>query len=254
MLEQLLAYQPKHFLWAGADLFCVTNEKAQRQFIVLETNSCPSGQKSMPADDIEENSGYHRLVDHAIKPAILDTKIDGIVAVLYDKNYMEASGYAAVLADKLKEQVFLMEFSQEQTSEVKWEDGIMFVRDERSNWRAVRACFRYVTQKPWNRFPVECKTLVINSILACLAGGRNKLVASKAYEFLNLELNQYGLQIKTPDTITDVSLAEIPLYVKSMGMCAVVKVPYSNAGQGVYTITSQKELDVSILMNLKSSK
>jgi glutathione synthase/RimK-type ligase-like ATP-grasp enzyme len=101
-----------------------------------------------------------------------------------------------------------------------------------------------VTQKPWNRFPVESKTLVMNSILSCVAGGRNKLVASKAYEFLNLELGPYGLSIRTPDTVTDVSLAEIPLYVKSMGMCAVVKVPYSNAGQGVFTITSKEELDV----------
>lgn len=70
-------------------------------------------------------------------------------------------------------------------------------------------------------------------------------MASKAYELLNMELKPQGLSIRTPETMTDVSLAEIPLYVKSMGMCAVIKNPYSNAGQGVYTVTSKKELDVT---------
>src|SRR5690606_24150908 len=37
--------------------------------------------------------------------------------------------------------------------------------------------------------------------------------------------------------------AEVPLWVARMGGKAVVKVPYSNAGQGVRTITSQQELD-----------
>ena len=46
-----------------------------------------------------------------------------------------------------------------------------------------------------------------------------------------------------PETIWDVSKNEVPLWVKKMGGQAVVKVPYSNAGQGVYTIVTQKELD-----------
>ena len=33
------------------------------------------------------------------------------------------------------------------------------------------------------------------------------------------------------------------MWVQRMGGIAVVKVPYSNAGQGVYTITSEAELD-----------
>ena len=37
---------------------------------------------------------------------------------------------------------------------------------------------------------------------------------------------------------------QVPLYVRSMGYFAVVKIPYSNAGQGVYTITSKAELEV----------
>src|SRR5689334_19223342 len=119
----------------------------------------------------------------------------------------------------------------------------MFVRDQENEWVPIRACFRYVTQKPWNRFPIITKTFVYNPTLACLAGGRNKLVAAKAYDLFNTEMVNSGLQIHCPDTVTDVRLAEIPLYVRSMGWHAVVKVPYSNAGQGVYTITSKLELD-----------
>ena len=71
------------------------------------------------------------------------------------------------------------------------------------------------------------------------------MIADKAYEFFNHELNQAntGLQIRTPETVRDVSKSEIPLWVKSMGGHAVIKIPYSNAGQGVYTITNQAELD-----------
>lgn len=79
---------------------------------------------------------------------------------------------------------------------------------------------------------VGAKTLVLNPVVACLAGGRNKLVAAKAYDFFNAEYGPRGLNIRVPETREDVAKDEIPLWVKSMGGHAVVKVPYSNAGQG----------------------
>ena len=69
------------------------------------------------------------------------------------------------------------------------------------------------------------------------------MVAAKAYDIFNAELEGTGLKINIPETIWDVSKNEIPLWVKKMGGQAVVKVPYSNAGQGVFTIVSQEELD-----------
>lgn len=111
-------------------------------------------------------------------------------------------------------------------------------------WIPVRACFRYVTQRPWSRLPVVSKTRVLNPVICCLAGGRNKLMASKAYDFFNGEFHEYGLTINVPETIQDVAKVEVPLYVKRFfGGHAVVKVPYGNAGQGVYTILSKEELD-----------
>ena len=97
-----------------------------------------------------------------------------------------------------------------------------------------------MTQRPWNRIPVITKTKILNPVLACLAGGRNKMVAAKAYDLYNTELEEAGMHIQTPETIWDVSANEVPLWVKKMGGHAVVKNPYSNAGQGVYTIMNQK--------------
>ena len=69
------------------------------------------------------------------------------------------------------------------------------------------------------------------------------MIAAKAYDLFNAELQDSGLKINIPETIWDVSKNEIPLWVKKLGGQAVVKVPYSNAGQGVYTIVTQQELD-----------
>ena len=114
---------------------------------------------------------------------------------------------------------------------------------ENGEWIKIDVAFRYLTQKPWNRLPISSKTVVVNPIITCLAGGRNKLMASKAYDIYNTELAEKNLKILTPQTIWDVNKNEIPIWVLKMGGKAVVKVPYSNAGQGVYTITNQKELN-----------
>ena len=47
-LKEILSYQPKFYCWSGADLINVTNARGKRQMVVIENNSCPSGQKSMP--------------------------------------------------------------------------------------------------------------------------------------------------------------------------------------------------------------
>ena len=94
-----------------------------------------------------------------------------------------------------------------------------------------------------NRLPLHTKTVILNPTIACLAGGRNKMVAAKAYDIFNTELAVDGLKINIPETIWDVKKNEVPLWVKKMGGHAVIKVPYSNAGQGVYTIVTPEELD-----------
>ncbi|KAI9497474.1 hypothetical protein BDB00DRAFT_881679 [Zychaea mexicana] len=247
-LREILSYRPKYFQWAGSDLFNVTTASGKRQMIVIETNSCPSGQKSMPilseTDEHNEHGGYRMVIDSAFREQLskADPKL-GDLAVIYDKNEMESSGYAAVLADVAKEHVWLVEwYDHDPAPNVKWQDGVLHVRDEKNVWHPIRACFRYLTQKPWNRFPLKSKTIVMNQIISCLAGGRNKMMASRAYDFYNSELVDTGLSVRTPETINNVTRGEIPLYIRAMGNHAVLKVPYSNAGQGVYTITNDDEL------------
>ena len=245
-LTALLRTRTKHFQWAGADLINVTTAGGKRQMVVIENNSCPSGQKSMPLlDDNQEQGGYRQLVERTIAPRLRTNRhVRGGIAVLYDKNPMEASGYAAALADCLGEPVHYTPFYHDDPDPpARWEAGVLSVRDAAGQWHPIRGAFRYLTQRPWTRLPLHAKTKIANPIVACLAGGRNKMVAAKAYDFFNGELQGSGLAIRTPETIRDVSQAEVPLWVNHFGGQAVVKVPYSNAGQGVYTIVSPAELD-----------
>ena len=245
-LSQLLTHKPKYFRWGGADLINVATEKGKREMVVIENNSCPSGQKSMPLmSDHQEMGTYKHLINSAFMPFLRSktTPQEGGLAVIYDKNIMEASGYAAVIAELTGEKVHLTEFKDHlHPRAVRFDDGMMYVFGEDKNWYPIRAAFRYVTQRPWNRIPILTKTKILNPIIACLAGGRNKMIAAKAYDIFNAEYEQSGIQINTPETIWDVTKAEVPLYVKMFGGHAVIKIPYSNAGQGVYTITSEKEL------------
>lgn len=243
-LTNILKYQSKHFFWGGADLFYVTTEQGNRKMVVLETNSCPSGQKSMPIiDDANEHRGYKYLIENSFLPQLKKRRLPkGALAVIYDKNYMEVSGYASTLADLTGEDVYLIPHFDNEDQCIKFVDGVMILIQE-DREIPIRAAYRYVTQKPWNRLPVTTKTFIFNSTLVCLAGGRNKLLANKAYEIYNTELMDSGLKISMPETIKDVSKVEIPLWVKKFGGKAVIKNPYSNAGQGVYTITSEEELE-----------
>ncbi len=242
-LRNILTHQTKHFFWGGADLFYVTTEAGNRRMVVLETNSCPSGQKSMPQrTESDDFRGYKSLIEHSFLPTLKKKRLPkGALAVIYDKNYMENSGYAATIADLTGEKVYLIPHFNGEDSHIKFKDGVMQVKTPKG-WQPIRAAFRYVTQKPWNRLPVESKTFIYNSTLVCISGGRNKLLADKAYQFYNSDLVGTGLKINTPETIRDVSKVEIPLWIQKFGGYAVIKNPYSNAGQGVYTITNDQEL------------
>jgi hypothetical protein len=245
-LAELMHYQPRFFHHGGADLFHVTNAAGERKMVVIETNSSPSGHKSMPLiDEYQEQGGYRVYMEQTFKPLVDRRKgrLKGGLAVLYDKNPMEASGYAATMADVMKEPVYYVPFFRhDQDPPARFTDGLLEVRDEAGEWHPIRAAFRYVTQRPWNRIPVSTKTLIFNPIIACLAGGRNKMMAAKAYDFYNAEIEEHGLHILTPETIWDVRKEEIPLWVRKLGGHAVIKIPYGNAGQGVYTITRESEL------------
>jgi hypothetical protein len=248
LLYKMLLYKPKYFHWSGVDLLNINNfdHNNINNMIILETNSCPSGQKSMP--NIIPGLGYENLMKtfmNIVNNLSKQKKIpDGVLAIIYDKNYLEVSGYAKKLANISNENIYLIEsYNNDKNQSIKWEnDGIMYIFDNYGKWIKVRAVFRYVTQQPWNRIPINSKTFIFNSILSCIAGGRNKLLAHKAYEELNNnELLNSGLKIRIPSTICDVTINDIDSIIKDMNYRAVIKIPYSNAGQGVFTIHDIEE-------------
>eukprot|EP00602_Paraphysomonas_sp_CaronLab_P004133 CAMPEP_0185024848 /NCGR_PEP_ID=MMETSP1103-20130426/8031_1 /TAXON_ID=36769 /ORGANISM="Paraphysomonas bandaiensis, Strain Caron Lab Isolate" /LENGTH=544 /DNA_ID=CAMNT_0027557919 /DNA_START=57 /DNA_END=1691 /DNA_ORIENTATION=+ len=264
LLTYLNDYKPQHMLWSGSDLMYVTERESGRSgCTIIETNSCASGQKSNPLyDETVEDGGYGKLLRNCFIPEMERRKEmgmlpEGELGVIYDKNLMEVSGYAAALADITGEPVHLIPaWSNTELfgpSIYKFENDILYTRRPTNDpvvtseeWVPIRAAFRYVTQKPWSKIPVHLPlggTFIVNPIIACLAGGRNKLVAAKAYDNMSIELDAASLpRIRTPLTIRDVQFNDIRKWVKKLGGHACIKVPYSNGGQGVYTITSEQEL------------
>ncbi|EME28633.1 uncharacterized protein Gasu_38420 [Galdieria sulphuraria] len=245
-LDEVLSCNPRYLRWAGCDLMHTTNNNNKKSMVIIETNTCPSGNKSTPLyEEMEEEGGYRVLLQRSFLPYLKRNDADipeGELAVVYDKNPMEASGYASALAGLTGECVHLVPFMENAKEEtVRFERGVMYVKIPTGKWVPIRGALRYVTQRPWNRIPVNTRTIIMNPIIACLAGGRNKLVAAKAYDNYNVELMASGLEIRTPLTIRDVEFEQLETWVDKLGGFAAIKIPYSNAGQGVYTITSKAE-------------
>jgi len=247
-LTSLMTLPPRYLRWSGSDVLNVSTETGVRQKLVLETNSCPSGQKSFPLlDETNEEGGYRQLIENTflplVKKQLKKAEHEGIVAVLYDKNHMEASGYAQVLASATKRPVYLIPCPRKNPEAfVKVKDRELWAQVDGEE-RRVLCAFRYVTQRPWTRLPFDLKTPLLNPVVACLAGGRNKTVAAKAYESFNATHRDMGLEIMTPESFTNVRKQEVPFLLERLGGKAVVKVPYLNAGQGIFTIVDQRELD-----------
>lgn len=243
-LEKVINYTPKYFKWAGTDLMHVVNSAGAKKLVVIETNSCPSGQKSMPLPEFDpESGGYYKLMNETFKPIVDEHSESGALALIYDKNPMENVGYASAIADIFDEPVYLAEYKSSDMSSVKFVDDKLHIENENGELVPIRAAFRYVTQHPWDRIPKKSKTLLLNPIEACLAGGRNKSTAFQAYQDFNRKFEKDGLVINIPQTFLDVPLEELAVYYKKLGNNMVIKVPDSNAGQGVYTVTSQREFD-----------
>jgi hypothetical protein len=256
-LVKLLTSNTKHLNWGGGDLIHVTDNNGVSKMILIELNSCPSGLKSMPMIDKKNEKGqYNEMMQKVFLPLLRSKTLpQGALAVIYDKNYIEVTGYAAALADALGEPVYLAPFMQsDKDHPVRFVEGVLEVKDSNHVWHPIRAAFRYVTQQPWNRIPIETKTLIMNPLIACLAGGRNKQLAAKAYEKFNAEWAGTGLQIHTPHTVCHVKKEDVPVLLESYNWQAVIKSPYGNCGQDVFIIRNVKELESYMSQELSSKE
>lgn len=86
-LHAILNYKPKFFRWAGCDTFNVTTADGRRHVVVIETNSCPSGQKSMPlVRETDESGGYKKLLETTFLDLLQEPNPqveDGVLAGLF---------------------------------------------------------------------------------------------------------------------------------------------------------------------------
>ncbi|KHJ42057.1 hypothetical protein D918_07780 [Trichuris suis] len=248
-LLRIMNASSKWYRWAGADLIRTVNLKHQERMVVIEMNSCPSGNKSVPFVDWGYE-GYRRVMENGFLPILRSNGTllpAGGLAVLYDviKQRKESYAYALMLAKLTKEIVYLVNvgFDEQLPHYMRWSpDGVCQLEIKPGEWRDIRALFRYVTRKPWLKLPLLSKTMIVNPVIACLAGGRNKLVAAKAYKQFNEAHAGAGFKIHVPYTLTDVTKEGILKHAQRMNHQLVVKVPYSNCGVGVYTITCKEEL------------
>ncbi|CAG8732661.1 12282_t:CDS:2, partial [Cetraspora pellucida] len=231
-----------------SDLFNVIDSNGKRQMIIIESGSSPAGQMTMPSLDINKGpNGYKLVIQTAFKRALKNADPTlGELAVVYDKtnNEIEATGYAAAISEETNEHVWLVMLQDDAKYEqsLKWENQIMYIKDQNEVWHPIRACLKHMAHKPWTHFPIKSKTVVFNNIISCLAGGHNKVMASKAFELYNTELSGSGLAIRFPKTVCNVNKSEISSCIEKMGGHAVIKAPYGSCGQGVYTITNSEEL------------
>lgn len=244
-VESVLFYRPQHLNWAGIDMFKVETVSGEECLVVIETNSCPAGQKSMPpVVDGDFAHGYRRHLQNVVLPHLANKDLPaGALAVLYDKNIMENSGYAAALADLTDESVFLVSCRDgESPGHLRFHNDVLEIFYGEC-WLPIRLALRYVTERPWNRLPLYSRTRIVNPIVACLAGGRNKQLAAMAYEMFNTDFSAQGCRILTPVTHVNVSLRDVADVVRLCGGLAVIKEPYSNAGRAVYVVTRPQELE-----------
>jgi hypothetical protein len=153
-LTELLSYVPSHLFWAGVDLLNMqSGSDSLAAMTILETNSCPSGQKSVPRRNDTDEGGYESLMRALLEAAAVFEPAKeiagGVLAAIYDKNVLEVSGYAKQLANLSGENVYLVELYDDDISPcARWnENGVLEVlSSETSIWLPVRAAFRYVTQ------------------------------------------------------------------------------------------------------------
>jgi len=223
-----------HFLqWSGSDILHATDYDGKKTKIVLETNSCPSGALDFPTNayKVLGATPYEIVLREALLPKING---QGELAVIWDKNRRGTRGYAQVLSNLTGRNVHWFSLLDSEEFRFTINSHLML------NNRNIEAAFRYVTQNPWERIPIDTETHLVNPIIACVAGGRNKNIAALAYSHYN---NRNPLKIHLPFTTEEMSRDDAIQTLQGWSFKGVIKNPYSNAGQGVFTITYEEELE-----------
>jgi hypothetical protein len=211
----------------------------EEKMCLIEVNSVATGSMSFPSIDTEFYNQYDYIIQESFLPLISHIKKeDGVLAVLDDAFYPEGFGYATSMAKLSNEPVFHVNLSENYDSYFRINnDYLEIIYDNK--WRRIRACYKYVQTRPWLKLPVYSKTFIYNSLLACLAGGRNKAIASLAYENFNKES---PIKIRHPLTITNLTKEGVIKIAKDRGM-GVAKGLYGNGGEEVFFLMDNNQIE-----------
>lgn len=259
-LKKYFSYESKHLQWGATDVFPsiklfetvdLNGERikvVQKLAYVIENNTVPGVQHSIPIDDTdpERPSGFFPIMKNMFLYHIRDIdKSEGVLAIFVDMA-SEQSGieYAEALAMISGEPVYLVKFKLGVESMVEIIDGRAYIKNNPTNI-PIRAIFRYMTDEELPHIFINLKTRIINTYEASLAGGGNKNVAAIAYREFNEELKtrKIGVQIRTPKTFPNVPLDKIQEVYQMLGGCIVIKEPSFHSGKGIYPIICQTALD-----------
>jgi hypothetical protein len=233
-LKRLISYQPKYSFWIGNDFFPIYHD-SRSELALLESNSCPSGNKSLPVTNTGYNN-YQFLIEKSFLPQLKKRKLpNGKLAVIYDTNPMENEYYAQTIARLTGEEVILYYRHPAEPHRVIYRDEQLYLLHQGLPV-PIRGVFRYLTQYPWKVFRAKTTTFVFNPIEVCLSGGRNKLMANRAYRNFNGIFGAQGLAINYPHTVSYPDKESLEKKIKETGYRGVIKIPYLNKGQGVFTI------------------
>src|SRR5690349_12281635 len=104
-------------------MFSVLDAQEKRRMVVLETNSCPCGSEVMPQylrarwlsySILVASDSLKRLLtapNHEKEPEPhVPNTIEGDLAIIYDQDFVEATGYAMGMAEVYNERVWKVEF------------------------------------------------------------------------------------------------------------------------------------------------
>ncbi len=236
----LLKTSTKYLRWSGADEFLAVDRDGEKRAVLIETNSCPGGARSMPSASITrvEDSAFARTLSSALLPHVVE---EGPLAVMYDQNPSGNQRMAQVLATLSGREVYGVYVPTPEVAARHIDPHTLMV-----DGIPIAGAHRFVTQDPWRKLAIlnqrdGVEIPVSNPVIACLGGARNKAVATAAYTAFN---QTSRIKLSVPVTTAAVPRREaFDMVRRDFGGVAVVKDPYSNSGIGVWTITNKEELE-----------
>jgi hypothetical protein len=237
-LRYIMNERSRHFILAGVDLMAVENrETGERDFLLLEINSAPGFIYCTPENDAAEY-GYKRLI-HLLLDHTPKDQWDGIVHFSEGKVPVEDRGFFHYYREILKRDVNILGPRDLEKLSLNRENQLEY------RGRPITGAIRYIHKDPWNYLAPSVKGTFINSTKVDLCGGRDKLMAERAFD--SCIVHNKKIVLSRPECFTAHTREELEHIILSKEFPLVVKKRFLNSGIGIYFILNK---DLSVLKEL----